>query len=132
MATGVTTLYLRGMSTELVREAKAKAARRGGTLASVVSEALARSLEEDDARAGGAGAPARRRAAAVQRHGVAARARRQRRRLHRRAGGHRAAARAARRRSGRGCGRHGRRPPYAGIRRRRRAAWSAYHRPYSG
>src|SRR5438093_1545300 len=52
MATGVTTLYLRGMSTELVREAKAKAARRGGTLASVVSEALARSLEEDDARTG--------------------------------------------------------------------------------
>ena len=52
MATGVTTLYLRGMSTELVREAKAKAARRGGTLASVVSEALARSLEEDDARIG--------------------------------------------------------------------------------
>lgn len=37
-------LFLRDMPTELVREAKAAAARRGQTLTSIVSEALARSL----------------------------------------------------------------------------------------
>ena len=52
MAKGGTTLYLRGMSGELVREAKAKAARRGVTLATVVSEALTRALEDDDVPTG--------------------------------------------------------------------------------
>ena len=47
-----TTLYLRGMPKQLVREAKAVAARRGVTLASVVAEALGRSL---DASAGPGG-----------------------------------------------------------------------------
>ena len=37
-------LFLRGMPTELVREAKATAARRGATLTTIVAEALARSL----------------------------------------------------------------------------------------
>jgi hypothetical protein len=37
-------LFLRGMPTELVREAKAAAARRGATIATIVAEALARSL----------------------------------------------------------------------------------------
>ena|SRR5437762_2094500 len=40
-------LFLRGMPTELVREAKAAAARRGATLTALVSEALARSLGVD-------------------------------------------------------------------------------------
>ncbi len=39
-----TTLYLRGVPTDLVREAKAAAARRGSTLASLVSDSLAQSL----------------------------------------------------------------------------------------
>ena len=52
MTTGATTLYLRGMPADLVREAKAKAARRGATLTTVVSEALARSLEDDDVGTG--------------------------------------------------------------------------------
>jgi hypothetical protein len=42
-----TTLYLRGVPTDLVREAKAAAARRGATLAALVSGSLARSLRED-------------------------------------------------------------------------------------
>lgn len=37
-------LFLRGMPTALVREAKATAARRGATLTTIVAEALARSL----------------------------------------------------------------------------------------
>lgn len=37
-------LFLRGMPTELVREAKAVAARQGKTLTAVVAEALSRSL----------------------------------------------------------------------------------------
>jgi hypothetical protein len=44
-----TTLYLRGMPRHIVREAKAAAARRGSTLASLVSDSLARSLGEGDA-----------------------------------------------------------------------------------
>jgi len=44
-----TTLYLRGMPAGVVREAKARAARRGCTLAVVVADALARSLEENGA-----------------------------------------------------------------------------------
>jgi hypothetical protein len=44
MATQTTTLYLRGMPTQVVREAKAAAARRGSTLASFVADALARRL----------------------------------------------------------------------------------------
>lgn len=39
-----TTLYLRGVPTQIVREAKAAAARRGSTLAALVSDSLARSL----------------------------------------------------------------------------------------
>lgn len=50
MARDATTLYLRGMPADLVREAKARAARRGATLGTIVSEALARSLEDDGAR----------------------------------------------------------------------------------
>jgi hypothetical protein len=46
MATERTALFLRGMPTRLVREAKAVAARRGSTLAAVVSDALERSLHE--------------------------------------------------------------------------------------
>lgn len=49
----VATVYLRGIPEQLVREAKAAAARRGVTLAAFVSEALAQSLgvdaEGDDA-----------------------------------------------------------------------------------
>jgi hypothetical protein len=41
-----TTLYLRGLPTPVVREAKAVAARRGCTLAALVGEALARSVQE--------------------------------------------------------------------------------------
>jgi hypothetical protein len=40
-------LFLRGMPIELVREAKAAAARRGATLTTIVAEALARSLGVD-------------------------------------------------------------------------------------
>lgn len=39
-----TTLYLRGMPVDVVREAKAAAARRGSTLASLVADMLASSL----------------------------------------------------------------------------------------
>jgi hypothetical protein len=48
MATQRTTLYLRGIPTRLVREAKAAAARRGSTLAALVSDTLDRSLREGD------------------------------------------------------------------------------------
>lgn len=41
-----TTLYLRGMPAAIVRETKARAARRGTTLAAVVSAALGRSFED--------------------------------------------------------------------------------------
>lgn len=47
-------LFLREMPTELVREAKAVAARRGQTLTTIVAEALARSLGVAD---GGAADP---------------------------------------------------------------------------
>lgn len=50
-----TTLYLRGMPTRLVREAKAAAARRGSTLAALVSDILERSLREEDGRGEAAG-----------------------------------------------------------------------------
>ncbi len=40
-----TTLYLRGMPTSLVREAKAEAARRGTTLTTLIADALARGLQ---------------------------------------------------------------------------------------
>jgi Family of unknown function (DUF5678) len=43
-----TTLYLRGVPTRVVREAKAVAARRGSTLAALVGETLDRSLQEHD------------------------------------------------------------------------------------
>jgi len=46
MAGEVTTLYLRGMPTRIVREAKAAAARRGDTLAALVSDTLARALDK--------------------------------------------------------------------------------------
>ena len=49
MATERTTLYLRGVPRQLVREAKAAAARRGSSLAALVSDSLARSLGEGDA-----------------------------------------------------------------------------------
>lgn len=45
-----TTLYLRGMPAHLVREAKAVAARRGLTLAGLLSEALEQSLSGDTPR----------------------------------------------------------------------------------
>ena len=45
-------LFLRGMPIELVREAKAVAARRGQTLTAVVAEALSRSLGVQDGGAG--------------------------------------------------------------------------------
>ena len=45
MARESTTLYLRGMPTRVVREAKAAAARRGATLAKVVTDALERALQ---------------------------------------------------------------------------------------
>jgi hypothetical protein len=41
-----TTLYLRGMPSHVVREAKARAARRGATLAAIVTDALARSFDK--------------------------------------------------------------------------------------
>ena len=47
MASERTTLYLRGVPRQLVREAKAAAARRGSTLAALVSDSLAQSLRED-------------------------------------------------------------------------------------
>jgi hypothetical protein len=50
-----TTLYLRGIPTRLVREAKAAAARRGSTLAALVSDTLDRSLREEDGRGEPAG-----------------------------------------------------------------------------
>lgn len=43
-----TTLYLRGVPAGLVREAKAKAARRGSTLTALAVDALARSLGTDE------------------------------------------------------------------------------------
>lgn len=50
MAATQTTLYLRGMPANLVREAKAAAARRGCTLAALLSEAIERSLNGDTSR----------------------------------------------------------------------------------
>jgi hypothetical protein len=47
MSNARSTLYLRGVPTHLVREAKAAAARRGSTLASLVSDSLAQSLREE-------------------------------------------------------------------------------------
>jgi hypothetical protein len=48
MPTGASkTLFLRSMPGDLVREAKAAAARRGKTLTAIVAEALARSLQVD-------------------------------------------------------------------------------------
>lgn len=47
MPSARTTLYLRGVPTDLVREAKAAAARRGSTLASLVSDSLAQSLRDE-------------------------------------------------------------------------------------
>jgi hypothetical protein len=47
-------LFLRGVPTELVREAKAAAARRGATLTTIVAEALARSLGVSDETQDGA------------------------------------------------------------------------------
>jgi len=48
MVSDKTTLFLRGMPRRVVREAKAAAARRGSTLAALVSEALERSLQDAD------------------------------------------------------------------------------------
>lgn len=48
MASDRAPLYLRGMPTRLVREAKAAAARRGSTLAAFVSDALDRAFHEND------------------------------------------------------------------------------------
>lgn len=49
MAAGASkTLFLRSMPSDLVREAKAAAARRGKTLTAIVAEALARSLQVED------------------------------------------------------------------------------------
>jgi hypothetical protein len=45
-----TTLYLRGMPTRVVREAKAAAARRGATLAKVVTDALERALQTGEGK----------------------------------------------------------------------------------
>lgn len=47
MSNARSTLYLRGVSTDLVREAKAAAARRGSTLASLVSDSLTQTLREE-------------------------------------------------------------------------------------
>ena len=47
MSSERTSLYLRGMSTRIVREAKAAAARRGSTLAAFVSDALDRNFHEN-------------------------------------------------------------------------------------
>jgi hypothetical protein len=48
-------LFLRGMPTGLVREAKAAAAHRGKPLSAIVAEALARSLGVESEPAGGSG-----------------------------------------------------------------------------
>lgn len=48
-ATDHKSLFLRGMPTKLVREAKAAAARRGETLTTIVAEALTRSLAVEGA-----------------------------------------------------------------------------------
>lgn len=48
------TLFLRNLPTELVREAKATAARRGQTLTTLVADAIARSLSVDGESQGGA------------------------------------------------------------------------------
>lgn len=53
MASERTTLYLRGVPTQLVREAKAAAARGGSTLAALVSDSLAQSLRGDGEPLGG-------------------------------------------------------------------------------
>lgn len=45
-------IYLRGLPAQLVREAKAIAARRGITLASFVTEAIVRAIEQAGARVG--------------------------------------------------------------------------------
>src|SRR2546426_1216716 len=45
MARESTTLFLRGMPTRLVREAKAAAARRGTTLTALIGDALERALQ---------------------------------------------------------------------------------------
>jgi hypothetical protein len=45
----VTTLYLRGLPRQIVREAKAVAARRGVTLAALVGDTLARALVTGEA-----------------------------------------------------------------------------------
>ncbi len=45
MASERTTLYLRGLPRQLVREAKAAAARRGSTLAALVGDSLAQSFQ---------------------------------------------------------------------------------------
>jgi hypothetical protein len=57
MTTKVATkpVYLRGLPPEIVREAKAAAARRGVTLAGFVAETLARALEQLDGLPGGDG-----------------------------------------------------------------------------
>ena len=47
MASERAALFLRGMPTRVVREAKAAAARRGSTLAAFVSDAIERSFHED-------------------------------------------------------------------------------------
>jgi hypothetical protein len=51
-----TTLYLRGVPRQLVREAKAEAARRGSTLAAVVSEALEHQIHAGGTDAAGGAA----------------------------------------------------------------------------
>ena len=48
------TLFLRNLPTQLVREAKAAAARRGQTLTTLVADALARSLSMEDESQDGA------------------------------------------------------------------------------
>lgn len=53
MAPARKVLFLREMPTDLIREVKAVAARRGQTLATVVAEALARSLRVDGGEVGG-------------------------------------------------------------------------------
>jgi uncharacterized protein DUF5678 len=50
MARESTTLYLRGMPTRLVREAKAAAARRGATLTKLIADTLERALQGGDER----------------------------------------------------------------------------------
>ena len=51
-------IYLRGLPAQLVREAKAIAARRGITLASFVAEAIVRAIEQSGEREAASGAPA--------------------------------------------------------------------------